>query len=56
MDAYIVHIDTSTPELLRERIKQRLKVDESIVQRMLTEYADQLVLASARLRRRRWRG
>ena len=46
VDAYIVHIDTSTPELLRERIKQRLKVDESIVQRMLTEYADQLVLAS----------
>ena len=46
VDAYIVHIDTSTPELLRERIKQRLKVDESIVQRMLTEYANQLVLAS----------
>ena len=37
VDAYIVHIDTSTPELLRERIKQRLKVDESIVQRMLTD-------------------
>ena len=46
MDAYIVHVDTSTPELLRRRIKERLKVDESIVQRMLTESANQLVLAS----------
>ena len=46
VDAYIVHIDTSTPELLRERIKQRLKVDESTIQQMLTESTNQLVLAS----------
>ena len=45
VDAYFIYVDTSTPELLRARLKARLKEDESTVQKRLAYAKEELAIA-----------